>query len=179
MHPSLLKCALLAMIVSKSFKNVIFLAKYSWKPTTALSNSALCRCYWISMHWSTAVEVFPLLSASDPRCFLLHSKQRLCWAALLPALHHSTAAVGWMLCTHLRWETARKKRLLRGRKSSEKAPHRMAWAGRNMKDNSVPNPQPLSWPLTTTCWPWPSNELLIYQTVHPLNPYLSNLEIRM
>lgn len=72
-----------------------------------------------------------------------------------------------------------KKRLLRGRKSSEKAPHRMAWAGRNMKDNSVPNPQPLSWPLTTTCWLWPSNELLIYQTVHPLNPYLSNLEIRM
>jgi len=28
-------------------------------------------------------------------------------------------------------------------------------------------------PLTTTLWLWPSNQLLIHQTLHPSNPYLS------
>ncbi|KAK4826190.1 hypothetical protein QYF61_006134, partial [Mycteria americana] len=34
-------------------------------------------------------------------------------------------------------------------------------------------------PLTTTLWMRPSNKFLIYRTVHPSNPYLSNLERRM
>ncbi|PKU44015.1 hypothetical protein llap_5686 [Limosa lapponica baueri] len=32
---------------------------------------------------------------------------------------------------------------------------------------------------TTTLWMQPSNQFLIHQTVHPSNPYLSNLERRM
>lgn len=32
-------------------------------------------------------------------------------------------------------------------------------------------------PLTTTLWPRPSSQFLIYHIVHPLYPHLSNLEI--
>ena len=34
-------------------------------------------------------------------------------------------------------------------------------------------------PLTTTPWLWSHNQFLVHQTVHPSNPYLSNLERRM
>jgi len=34
-------------------------------------------------------------------------------------------------------------------------------------------------PFTTTLWLWPSNQFLFHWIVHPSNPRLSNLEIRM
>lgn len=151
MHPSLFKCALLAMIVTKSFKNVIFLAKYSWKPTTALSNSALCRCYWISTHWSTAVEVFPPLSVSYPRCLLLHSTQ--------PYTKQSCCGLDAVDPPEL--GTARKK-VFKGQKIFGKGTF-IEWLGlggtwKIIQSQTPSYCTPLSQPLTTTfCCDLPTN----------------------